>query len=76
MERTKLVQSNIFAAVISGLMLNTGICLASVASGTVGAIPLSRIMFAAATFAGLKVPLGMLKVRQLDKYREEYGLKK
>lgn len=76
MERTKLVQSNIFTAVSSGLLLNTGICLASLASGSTGAIPLSRALFAAAAIVGAKVPLGMLKVKRLDKYREEYGLNK
>jgi len=75
MDRSKLVQTNIFTAVMSGLLMNTGISLVSLASGTKGAIPLSRVMFGAAALVGVKVPLGMLKVKKLDKYREEYGLK-
>ena len=76
MERSKLVQSNIFAAVASGLLMNTGLCLASVANGLTGAVPMSRVMFAAALIVGAKVPVGILKVTNLDKYRENYGLKK
>lgn len=76
MERTKIVQDNIFTAVTSGLLLNAGVCLASLATGTRGAVALSRVLFAAAGVIGLRVPLGLLKIKRLDKYREEYGLKK
>ena len=76
MERSSIIQSNIFTAVLSGLFLNTGILLSTVPTGSVGAKILSRIMFGCATITGAKVPLGMLKVQKLDKYRENYGLKK
>ena len=82
LERTKLVQTNIFNAVLSGLLLNTGLCLSilSTAGGApVGPVrftkPFAKLMFAAAGVVGARVPYGLLKLRNLDKYLARYGVK-
>jgi hypothetical protein len=76
LQRSKLVEKNIFAAVMSGLFLNTGICLATVGKEVVFATPLSRAMFVAALALGLRVPYGITKVTSLDRYNERFGVKK
>jgi len=76
MERTKMVQANTFSAVMSGLLLNTGICLATIGSGGTMSRPLSRFLFATAGFVAMKVPYGMWKIKKMDDYLDTFGLKK
>ena len=37
--------------------------------------PLSKVLFGAAAFFAAKVPMGLAKLRKLDKYNENYGAK-
>jgi len=76
MERNKLVQKNIFSAVISGLFLNAGVSLATTGSKLFGATTLSRALFMGAVVAGIRVPIGMLRIRRLDDYNERFGVKR
>ena len=74
-ERNKLVQQNTYEAIISLLLLQGGVSLLTFGSGLRGAIPLSRALFAGAGLLAARVPFGIFKVRNLDKYNEKYGLK-
>lgn len=76
LQRSKLVETNIFAAVLSSLFLNTGICLATIGREATLASPLSRVMFVAALALGLRVPYGIRQVNSLDRYNERFGVKK
>lgn len=82
LERTKLVQSNIFNAVLSGLLLNTGLCLIILSTSTGAPIgparfsrPLAKFMFTAAGVIGTRIPYGLIKLKNLDKYLARYGVK-
>lgn len=74
-ERAKLVQKNTFDAVLLSLFLQGGISLLTVGSGMTAAKPLSKVLFGAAAFFAAKVPMGLAKLRKLDKYNENYGAK-
>lgn len=87
LERSAMVQSNIFNAVCCGVLLNGALTLAATAAGvgggavgtrlgTAGAKLLAKAMVVAATVFGVQVPYGINKVRNLDKYFEKYGRKK
>lgn len=84
MDRTKIVQSNIFVVVLSGLLLNSGLSLSILASSmgsqSAGSIlklskPISKFLFIAAGIVGAKIPFGIIKLRKLDKYLDRYGVK-
>lgn len=75
LERSKLVQHNTFQAIASGLLLQGAISLLTVGSGLAYARPVGRVCLGFAALAGLQVPLGLFKVRKLDRYNEGYGLK-
>jgi len=76
LDRSKITQKTTFQAVIAGLFLQSAIAvmLTGVAPPVV-AKPLSRGLFAVAAGFGISVPLGILKMRQLEKYNEKYGVK-
>lgn len=74
MERSKLVQKNIFESVIACLFLQTAVTVLSVGSGFKWAQPVSRGLFGAAALFGLRVPMGVWRINQLDKYNERYGV--
>mmetsp|Transcript_27514 Transcript_27514/g.66859 ORF Transcript_27514/g.66859 Transcript_27514/m.66859 type:complete len:910 (+) Transcript_27514:368-3097(+) len=74
-ERSKIVLKNSYEAIILGLLFQGGISLLTVGSGLKGARPLSRILLGASAFLALRVPLNLKKLRQLDKYNENYGIK-
>jgi len=74
--RGKLVDKNTFNAVLSGLFLNTGICFATLGQGAAMSLPLSRALFAASALFGASVPLGLMKLKKLDKYNAKYGVKR
>lgn len=74
-DRNKLVQSNIFNAVLSCLFLNTAASLTSLGTNMVYAKPVAKIFFAAAIVFGLRVPHGVfVKLRKLDEYNERFGV--
>jgi predicted unusual protein kinase regulating ubiquinone biosynthesis (AarF/ABC1/UbiB family) len=74
-ERSKLVLRNSYEVIFLGVLLQTGISLLTVGSSLRGAQPLSKVVLGAATFLAARIPLNLLKVRQLDKYNERYGMK-
>ncbi len=74
-ERNKLVQSNIFSAVLSCLFLNSAVSMATLGTNLIGAKPLTKSFFAAAVMFGLRVPYGVfVKLRKLDEYNERFGV--
>ena len=76
LQRSQLVEKNIFAAALSGLFLNAGITLATVGRELVASTPLSRAMFIAAFVMGSRIPYGIRKINKLDAYNERFGVKK
>lgn len=75
MERNKIVQSNIFYAVMSCLFLNSALVVSSTGNGSLSTVRGVRALYAAASFVMCKVPLGVRKLRKLDAYNERYGKK-
>jgi hypothetical protein len=74
-ERNKLVQSNIFSAVLSCLFLNTAASVATLGTNMIGAKPIAKSFLAAAIVFGLRVPYGVfVKLRKLDEYNERFGV--
>ena len=74
-ERNKLVQANIFSAVLSCLFLNSAVSIATLGQSIIGAKPLTKTLFAAAIYFGLRVPYGVfVKLRQLDEYNARFGV--
>lgn len=76
MERSMLLQQNTMTAVLAGVLLQGAITFATVGSGLYAAVPVSRVMFGAASILAVRVPIGMRKLRQLDEYNERYGVTK
>jgi hypothetical protein len=74
-DRSKLVLKNSYEAILLGLFFQCGISLLTVGSGLKGAKPLSRGLLGVAGFLAVRLPLGLRKLRQLDKYNEKYGMK-
>jgi len=75
LDRSKLVQKNTFEAVLAGVFLQSAISLAAYGSGLSMAQPVSRVLFGAAAFFGIRVPLGIARLNKLDRYNERYGVK-
>ena len=74
-ERNKIVQSNIFSAVLSCLCLNSAVSMATLGQNLIGARPLTKAFFAAAIMFGLRVPYGVfVTLRKLDEYNERFGV--
>lgn len=77
LERSKMVQTNIFQAVLSGVLLQSALAVVMVGSSTVpAAVPISRVLFASAAIIAARIPFGVFKLQQLDKYNERYGVKR
>lgn len=81
MERSKIVQKNIFHSIISFAFLNTGILLSTVGKSALTSswIPTKwtlRLFFGTAIFIGSKVPLGIRELNKLDSYNKRYGVRK
>lgn len=74
LQRSKLVEKNIFAAALSGLFLNIGVSLATVGREVVASTPLSRAMFIAAFAMGTRIPYGIMQINKLDAYNERFGV--
>jgi len=83
MERTNIVQNNIFLAVLSGLSVNfasafrsTALAAVTAGGGGIFAKILSKIFYSSAFVFACQVPLGIIQLRKLDKYLAEYGVNK
>ena len=81
MERSKIVQKNIFHSILSFAFLNTGILLSTVgykylSTSWIPAKWTLRLFYGAALLIGSKVPLGMRELNKLDEYNKRYGINK
>ncbi len=82
MERSKIVQKNIFHSLLSFAFLNTGILLSTVGREALTSsswIPTKwtlRLFYGVAIYVGSKVPLGMRELNKLDAYNQRYGVRK
>lgn len=76
LERSKLVEKNIFATTLSALFLQAGVSLATVGRGLALSTPLSRVMFIAALAMGIRIPYGIIQINKLDAYNARFGVKK
>ena len=74
-DRSRLVQQNTYEAIISLLLFQGGLSLLTTWSGFKAALPLGRVLLGGAGILAARLPFGVLKVRNLDKYNEKYGLK-
>lgn len=74
-DRSKLVQKNLFEAILACFFLQSSASVGVLGKGLSFAQPLTRAFLGAAVFFAARVPLGLLKVRKLDKYNENYGVK-
>jgi len=75
MERSKLVQKSTLDGVLACLFLQAAVTTVTAGSGLAAARPISRVLFGVAGFFGLRLPFGLLRIRQLDQYNERYGVK-
>ena len=75
-ERSKLVQNNLFQAVLSVLFLQGSVTVSVLGKGLKLAQPVTRLCLGVAIFFAARVPFGFMKVRKLDKYNERYGVKR
>lgn len=67
-ERSKLVQSNMLNAILSCLFLQGFASASTFGKGMKYVRPASQLLLGAALVFAVKVPLGLLTVRKLDKY--------
>jgi predicted unusual protein kinase regulating ubiquinone biosynthesis (AarF/ABC1/UbiB family) len=75
LERSKLVQRNTLDAVLATLFLQSAISVATIATGFKYAVVMQRALLGAAALFGVRLPMGLRKLRLLDKYNERYGVK-
>lgn len=74
-ERNKLVQSNIFSAVLSCLFLNSAMSMATIGQNVLFSKPITKGLISAAVLFGLRVPYGVfVKLRKLDEYNDRFGV--
>jgi predicted unusual protein kinase regulating ubiquinone biosynthesis (AarF/ABC1/UbiB family) len=76
MERNKMTQKTTFDAVLAGLFLQSALFTLTSGSGLAAAKPIARVLLGAAAIYGVKVPLGIFRLKKLDAYNEKYGLKR
>lgn len=76
LDRSKIVQKNIFNAVLACAFLNTGIILSTVGKGPMASKIALRAIFGAAVLIGSRVPLGLRELKKLDDYTSRYLVKK
>lgn len=86
LERNKLVQKNTFQAVLACVFLQSAVAVSSIsifggAGTSIGIIDpkyvkhISRILVGVASYFFVRIPFGLMKLSQLDKYNERYGVK-
>lgn len=76
LERSKIVQRSTLEAVLAGVLLQSALTLVSVGSSGRWVVPASRTIIGVAAVLAFRVPMGLLRVRKLDKYNERYGVTK
>lgn len=76
LDRSKLVQKIMLEAVVSGLFLQGAMAVVTAGSGVSGAVVVSRVLFGASALLGGKIPFGVFRLNQLDKYNDRYGVKR
>merc|ERR1712176_1636148 len=74
-ERNSLVLRNSYEIIFLGVLLQAGISLLTTGSGIKAARPAGKLLLGAASILTARVPLNLLKVRNLDKYYEKYSRK-
>ncbi|CAB9512088.1 OF BC1 COMPLEX KINASE 7, chloroplastic [Seminavis robusta] len=75
-ERSRLAQKNLLEGIVCCFFLQAGLCTSVVGKGFKVAVPITKGLFGAALLFAVRVPLGVLRVRRLDKYNERYGVKR
>ena len=76
LERNKAVQNMMLNALMSGLFLQGGLALVTAGGGITGATAVGRVLFGTAAFFGIKIPVGAFRLRKLDQYNANYGVKR
>jgi hypothetical protein len=73
LQRSKMVEGNIFRVALSTLFLNAGSILLSRGGGnTVLAAQFARLFFTSAAGLAVSVVYGMWKIRELDQYLDRF----
>lgn len=75
LERSRMVQTNTFDAVLACLLLQSALSCVSLGGGLLATQVAGRVLFGAAAVFGVRIPLGLFRIQQLDKYNERYGVK-
>jgi predicted unusual protein kinase regulating ubiquinone biosynthesis (AarF/ABC1/UbiB family) len=75
MERSRLVQQNMFHAVFSCLILQGAMSLVSLGGDLRWAKLTSKFLLGTATLVALRMPFLFYKLVQLDKYNQRYGVR-
>lgn len=74
-ERLQLTQTNMFNVMAFGTLLNAALIITSIIpSGAALTLP-AKFCWGLAGFVGLRIPVGLFKVRQQDKKYSTYGVK-
>lgn len=76
LKRADIVQANTFNAVLGGVCLNTGLCVTMLGNTFGMAVPVSRLLLGAALFFGVRVPLGMKKLKKTDESYAKFNVKR
>eukprot|EP00559_Dactyliosolen_fragilissimus_P004159 CAMPEP_0184864228 /NCGR_PEP_ID=MMETSP0580-20130426/14187_1 /TAXON_ID=1118495 /ORGANISM="Dactyliosolen fragilissimus" /LENGTH=921 /DNA_ID=CAMNT_0027362923 /DNA_START=343 /DNA_END=3108 /DNA_ORIENTATION=+ len=76
MQRNKIVQNNIFYAVISCILLNLGGITLQYGRGWVFSKSVLRLTFGAAILMAGRIPFGLRQLKNLDEYNARFGVKK
>jgi len=76
LERNKAVQNMMLNALMSGLLLQGGLALVTAGGGITGATVVGRVLFGTSAFFGIKIPVGAFRLRKLDQYNANYGVKR
>lgn len=75
-ERNRIVQTNLFQAILSGLFLQGSLSFALFGKGLTFAKPATKILLGVAAIFAVRVPMGLWKLNKLDKYNERFGVKR
>lgn len=75
-QRSNLVLKNIFSAVLSTVFLQSGVILHTVGKSIKFSAILRNSFYAASLLFAARIPYGVFQVNKLDKYNEQYGVKR